>query len=506
MGLGLAPGASCSTASAISTLRSSTGRRPCGASSRSSRAIASSRPCSAWRSTSTSSPTRLGPGSPTSTRRTATIARGAATTPTPTTRSRRSIRRRTYRISGTRGDSIYFSLTVYNEPSPGQWSNRVVGIVNDADLELRRRGSVLVHGRPDAARGLRRALHRADRRCGRGGRRATTSSIPIAVSGSSGRSRPIDPPDTYRYTDAGQRRGVPYGLALGAGDVRHRAADRGARADETTLGHNCAVGANTCAAPYQVPDANYGWSARDACYSFGSFSLRARRGARHHAPAAGSAGSGASRCGTRTWPATTPTTPERRSTTALRSERRRHRHDRHRPRTARTPELDVDDRPRRGRDRVSLVPSRSGTRHAGRRAGRRRRRAACRRVNSVCSSRYTLWTTRSRCVDTPSRLRARGERSAGGRAEPCIGSIDGAARRAWHVVLIVAGRRVRHRARAASTTTVATDVHREPRTRARRYRAASSSSASRPSRAGGARSPTNGRSTVTSSRPRSTTR
>ena len=77
--------------------------------------------------------------------------------------------RRTYRISGTRGDSIYFSLTIYNEPSPGQWSNRVVGIVNDADLDLRRRRPVLVHGRAEPARGLRRPVHRAHRRRGRRG-------------------------------------------------------------------------------------------------------------------------------------------------------------------------------------------------------------------------------------------------------------------------------------------------------------------------------------------------
>ncbi|HYR16757.1 MAG TPA: DUF1214 domain-containing protein, partial [Mycobacterium sp.] len=28
-----------------------------------------------------------------------------------------------------------------------------------------------------------------------------------------------------------------------------------------------------CADPYQVPDANFGWSARDACYAYGSFVL-----------------------------------------------------------------------------------------------------------------------------------------------------------------------------------------------------------------------------------------
>ena len=43
---------------------------------------------------------------------------------------------RTYRVTGQRGDSAYFSLTVYNEPSPGAWSNRIVGILNDTDLDL----------------------------------------------------------------------------------------------------------------------------------------------------------------------------------------------------------------------------------------------------------------------------------------------------------------------------------------------------------------------------------
>ena len=43
--------------------------------------------------------------------------------------------------------------------------------------------------------------------------------------------------------------------------------------DEHTLGHEIANAANTMGAPYQVPDGNFGWSARDACYSFGSYDL-----------------------------------------------------------------------------------------------------------------------------------------------------------------------------------------------------------------------------------------
>ena len=44
-------------------------------------------------------------------------------------------------MRGRRGDSAYFSLTVYNEPAPGEWSNRIVAIVNDTDLAVDADGS-----------------------------------------------------------------------------------------------------------------------------------------------------------------------------------------------------------------------------------------------------------------------------------------------------------------------------------------------------------------------------
>ena len=44
--------------------------------------------------------------------------------------------KRRYRISGNKGDSVYFSVTAYNEPSPGAWSDRVVSIVRDTDLDI----------------------------------------------------------------------------------------------------------------------------------------------------------------------------------------------------------------------------------------------------------------------------------------------------------------------------------------------------------------------------------
>ncbi len=40
-----------------------------------------------------------------------------------------------------------------------------------------------------------------------------------------------------------------------------------------SLGHNTPQLANEFADPYQVPDANFGWSARDACYAFASYRI-----------------------------------------------------------------------------------------------------------------------------------------------------------------------------------------------------------------------------------------
>jgi hypothetical protein len=182
--------------------------------------------------------------------------------------------RRTYRVSGTRGDSVYFSLTIYNEPSPGQWSDRVVGLVNDADLAFDEEGRfafMIGPARPagydgafieltdDAAAAVTRDYQLYP---DRGARVDWTIEA-------------VDPPATYRYTD--EHNAAAFRTALRWVQEMFAIVPLTVepRQDETTLGHNAPVGANTCAAPYQVPDANYGWSARDACYSFGSFSLRA---------------------------------------------------------------------------------------------------------------------------------------------------------------------------------------------------------------------------------------
>lgn len=181
---------------------------------------------------------------------------------------------RSYRITGDRGDSAYFSLTIYNEPSPGAWSDRVIGVVNDSDLTFDADGrfelvigprrpegydGVFVELAPDAAVGLTRD-YQVDPLTGR----RVTWEI-----------EPLDEPDSVRHTDAGTAQAlrstlswmrtmfaiVPLAVGVRNDDERH------------DLGHEITQVANEFGAPYQVPDTNFGWSATDACYSFGSYDL-----------------------------------------------------------------------------------------------------------------------------------------------------------------------------------------------------------------------------------------
>lgn len=181
---------------------------------------------------------------------------------------------RTYRVSGHRGDSAYFSLTVYNEPSPGAWSDRVVGIVNDSDLEIGEDGrfemvlgperpegwtGTFVELAPDAAAALTRdyQVHPLT------GQRVTWE---VELLGEPGPAH-----DTAVATAQGFRSALTWMRTMCS--IVPLAV--GVRNDDPRLdtGHEITQVANEFGAPYQVPDANFGWSARDACYSFGSYDL-----------------------------------------------------------------------------------------------------------------------------------------------------------------------------------------------------------------------------------------
>ncbi|MFP1154657.1 DUF1214 domain-containing protein [Mycobacterium sherrisii] len=168
--------------------------------------------------------------------------------------------RRRYRISGNKGDSVYFSVTAYNEPSPGAWSDRIVAIIRDTDLDVDADGNFSFEfpATPDAAVLMTRD-YQAHPQAGR----------PVDW-----RIEALDEPDPIRHGDTE----TAVRLRAAAAWMRTMFAivplAVGTRVpDEHGLGHETAHAANEFADPYQVPDANFGWSARDACYAYGSFVL-----------------------------------------------------------------------------------------------------------------------------------------------------------------------------------------------------------------------------------------
>ena len=168
--------------------------------------------------------------------------------------------KRRYRISGNRGDSVYFSVTAYNEPSPGAWSDRIVAIVRDTDLDIDADGNFAFEfpPTPDAAVLMTRD-YQADPLTGR------------PVSGISRRSTSRTRSDTATPRPQPACGRPRPGCAPCLPSCRWPSV-HGAD-DEHGLGHETVHAANQFADPYQVPDANFGWSARDACYAYGSFVL-----------------------------------------------------------------------------------------------------------------------------------------------------------------------------------------------------------------------------------------
>src|ERR1700758_3630477 len=153
--------------------------------------------------------------------------------------------KRRYRISGNKGDSVYFSVTAYNEPSPGAWSDRIVAIVRDDDLDIDDAGnfSFELGPTPDGVVLMTRD-YQADPLTGR----------PVAW-----RVAALDEPEPIRHGDAE----TAARLRASAAWLRTMFAILplavGARVDDAhALGHEIAHAANQFADPYQTPDANFG--------------------------------------------------------------------------------------------------------------------------------------------------------------------------------------------------------------------------------------------------------
>jgi hypothetical protein len=160
---------------------------------------------------------------------------------------------RTYRVSGTRGDAVYFSLTVYGGPDDGHYSTRIVGTVNDRDVEVAADGtfSFLVGPGDDAALRLE-----GDAVCA-----ITRDYLDDPATGRRmvWQIEAVDPPSSKADTPAELARRL--------------------RATNVWLTEQIAmcpvplVEPNTVAEPFPVPQVTFGWAAGDAAYARGVFSL-----------------------------------------------------------------------------------------------------------------------------------------------------------------------------------------------------------------------------------------
>jgi hypothetical protein len=163
--------------------------------------------------------------------------------------------RRTYRVTGRKGDADYLSLTVYGGPSDGRYSERIVGSLNDRALTIGDDGSFSMVLSPEPHDGAWVRLE-PDAVC------AITRDYladPVHGTRATWHIEAVDPPPHRREDDA---------------DLARRF-----RATLTWLRDQAAIvpiplgEPNTVDEPYPVPTQTFGWAAGDASYAMGTYVL-----------------------------------------------------------------------------------------------------------------------------------------------------------------------------------------------------------------------------------------
>jgi hypothetical protein len=163
--------------------------------------------------------------------------------------------KRTYRVTGNRGDSVYMSMTVYGGPDDGHYSTRIVATVNDRNLEFDADGNFefTMSQNPQPGTWLKLEQDAVI---------ALTRDYltePDSGQRTSWNIEAVDPP-TRRHDDRA--------------DLTRRF-----RAARTWLHEQMSFvpiridPPNEIAEPYPVPQSAYGWSAADAAYAMGAYEL-----------------------------------------------------------------------------------------------------------------------------------------------------------------------------------------------------------------------------------------
>jgi hypothetical protein len=162
---------------------------------------------------------------------------------------------RTYRVRGRRGDAAYLSLTVYGGPSDGHYSTRIVGWLNDRQVDFADDGTFELVLSPHPQDGAWIKLE-PDAVCA-----ITRDYLDDPVNGRrvEWSIEADDPPATRRETDAD--------LA-----ARFRAALTWVQ-DQVAICPLPLPDENVVDEPYPVPQVTFGWAAGDASYASGAFSL-----------------------------------------------------------------------------------------------------------------------------------------------------------------------------------------------------------------------------------------
>ncbi len=162
---------------------------------------------------------------------------------------------RTYRVTGSRGDAVYQSLTVYGGPDDGSYSNRIVGTMNDTTLAFDEDGNFEFTLSPTEQPGAWLKLDPD----------AVVALTRDYLDDPGTGRRPhwhieaIDPPT--------RRHDSPEDLTR-----RLRAARTWLREQLSFLPTRIEP-PNEIHEPFPVPQHAYGWSAADAAYAMGSYAL-----------------------------------------------------------------------------------------------------------------------------------------------------------------------------------------------------------------------------------------
>jgi hypothetical protein len=163
---------------------------------------------------------------------------------------------RSYRVTGNRGDAVYMSMTIYGGPDDGRYSNRIVGTINDRNLEFDDDGNFEFTLNPEPQGGTwlkldADAVHVLTR---------DYLTEPATGRRTQWKIHAVDPP--ARKSDS------PEDLAR-----RFRAARTWLREQMSFLPTRVQP-ANQIAEPFPVPQHAYGWSAADAAYAMGAYDLK----------------------------------------------------------------------------------------------------------------------------------------------------------------------------------------------------------------------------------------